>query len=86
MTEPDLQWQDPPTSRKAGKYARIAAELKKRPGKWALINTATTRATTTTIRQGKWPAFAPGGTFEAAAAKRPDGKYDIYARYVGGAE
>jgi hypothetical protein len=85
MTE--LEWREPPPSRRgkhsAGKGAATAAALRQRPGVWARISQDGNSGTAIAIKSGKASAFSPGGSFEAVTRKRPDGNFDIYARYVG---
>jgi hypothetical protein len=64
-------------------YSAIAAALRKRPGKWALVaeglKTGTAGSLGYRIRTGHGP-FAPVASFEA----RVVGAAKLYARYVGG--
>lgn len=75
-----------PEKKRAGKWVRICAELrvgaKTRPGEWARIYTSGNTAFATMLKQGKLGDAVPG-EFEALSRRNADGKYDIYARFVG---
>lgn len=77
-------WEDPPPKR----WSLIAAELRSRPGEWALVAENATTATTTYINQGRITAFRPAGAFEARSVLDPRTRRaaKVFARYVGGAE
>ena len=86
MTE--IKWQEPPASahgRSSSKWRDIFTALAERPGEWALVAEDAPLSTSSNIKRGTLggPEFRRGD-FEATARKRPGGKYDIYARYVGG--
>lgn len=83
-----LYWTDPPKRKlRKHQWAEIAAELRARPGRWAIVRTgpATQLSTNATaIKQGAHSAFRPGGTFDACT--RWNGyQTDLYARYIGDA-
>lgn len=69
--------------RGASRHPAIAEALRGRPGRWALVMEGVASSNATNIKQGTNAAYAPAGDFEATVHKRPDGKYDIYARFVG---
>lgn len=83
-----LRWEDPPEPKPGGRrrdprpWALVAAQLRDRPGNWALIEDACTNPNLTTrIKTGKgW--WAPAGAFEARALAA-DGRFLVYARYIG---
>lgn len=79
-----VKFQDPPPSmeRTHGKHYAIAAELKSRPGEWALIAEATSPSVVTYITRGLGSAYTPAGSFEAVS-RLAEGHRDVYARYVG---
>lgn len=86
----NMQWKEPPpagTSRNADKYMEIADELRRNPGKWAMIGRMSAQ-NASNIKDGRLAAFRPRGTFEATyrniskSEVGPD-TADIYARYVG---
>ncbi len=94
-----LRWEEPPNRRqnKATRWAPVAAELRARPGEWAVIeetsNQTSTAATVQYVKKGDGP-FAPLGAFDAISRterlpKGPGGGAltvtKVYARYVGGA-
>ena len=99
MTGPvsSVEWTEPPpmrterpamrTERPATKWSRIAADLQTNPGEWAIIDRRpdahSASAAAHSIRMGVLKNM-PRGEFEAAARK-VDGEYRVYARYVGGA-
>ena len=82
-----LVWQDPPASKRGPrttKHAEFAAAMRANPGRWALVGgPAKSGGSATLIRAGKLSAYAPAGSFEAKVRSRPDGKFDIYARFGG---
>ena len=82
-----LAWQDPPAQgrpgRPPGKHAALAAEMRANPGRWALIGQYGTSGLAGVVRNGKIACYAPAGSFETATRKRTDGRWDIYARFVG---
>ena len=90
-----LRWEEPPNRRqsKAARWASVAAELRARPGEWAVIEETGTNTTTAStvqyIKKGDGP-FAPIGAFEAISrSERGENrliKTQVYARYVGGAQ
>lgn len=80
-----LVWEEPPTQKgRPGKYATIAAALKERPGKWAVLRTYPSEHAkrgwgfANTIREGKLIDFRDG--FEAAA-RTVDGQVRVYVRF-----
>jgi hypothetical protein len=88
-----IEWEDPPAGRRPGRplggaHHEIAAELRRNPGRWAKVITAST-ALATKINAGKYSAYTPKGEFEAVARnpRTVDGKKspqsDIYVRFVG---
>jgi hypothetical protein len=71
----------PSDARATGAWRDEAAELRDRPGEWAVVATMPSNraaAMTANIRLGKLAAFRPAGTFEAT--KRGE---DVWVRYVG---
>lgn len=74
-TAPELIWEDP-TPRRSGepKWAAIIAELKKHPGKWAIID----RGYTLPATNGYTYLKRAGG--ECTQRKQNDGTYVMYAR------
>lgn len=67
-------------------HSLIAAQLRQRPGQWALIATrssaSTAGSTAHSIRTGKIKPYGPEGTYEAAA-RTVDGEHQVHARYMG---
>ena len=67
------------------KWARIAEQLRSRPGDWAHVLTANSVQGSGSmayyLRRGG-PKAWPRGAFEAVARK-VDGEYRVYARYIG---
>lgn len=88
-----IKFQDPPADQRrgnpnptkgTGKHAEIAAKLRSKPGRWALIQESVSGGVTVTIvKTAKFAAYEPAGAFEATSRRRPDGRFDIYARYLG---
>jgi hypothetical protein len=68
------------------KNEKIAAKLRKHPGRWARIGSSDKRgsisSTAHQINSAKLHAYAPAGSFEAVL--RTVGKeHRLYARYIG---
>ena len=81
-----MKWQEPPATkggRGSNRWREILAKLQERPGQWALVLEGGSSANVSHIKSGVYGGGIPGA-FEATGRKRPDGRYDIYARYVGG--
>lgn len=82
-----IKFQDPPRSKTGSdataRHEDIAAQLKDRPGEWALILENVSPSAAGNIRRGMTRAYRPAGSFETAARKSAGGKADIWARYVG---
>lgn len=77
-----LTWQEPPPSPYQGthgRYSVVADALRERPGEWALILNAKSQSHAGQLRLS--PYFAGG--FELTSRKAANGRYDIYARYIG---
>lgn len=77
-----LKFQDPPP-RSAAKHQEIAEELRDHPGQWALALEAVHSTNARVIQQALNRVYQPAGSFQAVSRKRPDGKFDIYARFLG---
>lgn len=88
-----IKWEDPPgiAGRIPGtKYLEIVEELRRNPGRWAMIGNFDP-SMATNIKEGRISAFRPHGSFEAMSRNtQVDGdghrRADIYARYVGDGE
>lgn len=90
---PTLKWVEevPPSTRHIkSKWLPVVEELKKNPGKWALIleSSASTGSLHNVIIRGRTSAWQPKGAFEAAQrskGKNEEGKpiADLYVRYIG---
>lgn len=85
-----LRWEKPPTSgpldaRRFDSHA-VAADLKSRPGEWAVVaeNPGNAGLSTRIKDARQMAAFAPAGSFQACH-RTVNGVKTIYARYVGGA-
>lgn len=81
-----VTWEAPPPSARRRPDTRtdhdgIAAELRSRPGEWALLPAAAT-GMAGQIRRGDIRAYRPAGTFEAVRRDSADG-IRVWARYVG---
>lgn len=84
-----IEFKNPPskvTGPKSSKHDPIAAQLKERPGEWALILTAASPSTAAAVKRGLIKAYRPPGSFEATARDAKNGRADIYARFVGEAK
>jgi hypothetical protein len=87
-----IKWVDNPPEPRPGrpgvgrpKYYAFAEALKRRPGQWAVLGTASS-ALAHQIGAGKTVAFQPAGTFEAVSRKEANdrpGRGTIYVRYLG---
>jgi hypothetical protein len=64
-----------------------ARQLRARPGEWAPVTKQSSAGNAGqfayTVRRGLRKAWLPAGEFEAVARK-VDGEYRVYARFVGG--
>ncbi len=85
MADGIIRWEDPPEGRQAGKrttrrpLSLIAAQLRERPGQWALISESGDPTFVARINKGvSW--WAPEGAYEATS-RTVDGKMHVYARY-----
>jgi hypothetical protein len=83
----ELRFEEPPAPRHGGRYSQVEAaqKLRERPGEWAVATVCTTSDSSSSmaraIRVGTRRAWQPAGDFEAVARK-VDGEYRVYARYV----
>lgn len=83
-----LCWEVPPTGRAAktepDKYQAEAAELRARPGDWAVLamvgTTSQAYRLKKAVTEAKYPAFAPAGAFEATSSTNGDG-IKVYVRF-----
>lgn len=88
-----VRWEDPPDSRAqlAARWRDAAAELRARPGVWAVLlesDSSKCSALVNYVKRGHGP-FAPapgGGVFEALSrtVHKREGRVAVYARYIGG--
>lgn len=76
-----IRWEEPPAA--PTHHDRIAADLRSRPGQWALVMERVNRNNATKISNAVHAAYLPAGAFEATSVGRGDGTTDIFARYVG---
>lgn len=82
----------PPTARRQPSDSRsafwraVAEQLREVPGKWALVCDESewgyAGGIAGQIINGRLAAFRPAGTF-AATTRTVDGKYRVYARFIG---
>lgn len=79
----DLQWIEPPSKgrrgAKPGKWSEIANTLRGNPGAWALVSGEEGSS-------GSRARAMPADEYDVTSRVREDGRYDVYARYVGDAE
>lgn len=98
---PDIEFEDPPSRNRTGKpavYLPEAAELREKPGQWAVLftrpNSNNACSAAYQIRRGSMVAFKPAGSFEAMArtvdVRQDDGsrlrEHRVYVRFVGEAK
>lgn len=89
-----IRWEPPPAARRASSeppsefdHHGIAAELRARPGDWAVVcESGTNPALTARINRGELSAYRPAGCFEAVCRANGSGVLVIYARYLGDPE
>lgn len=76
---------EPPSQRRPRRdWSGTADDLRAHKGEWTMVDEDTpTPGLTYHIRKGNLVAFRPAGAFEARSTKKPNGVYDIYARFVG---
>lgn len=84
-----VTWEDPPApSARRGGPAWVQ-QLKNNPGKWAHVETKTSRERANgfagNVKFGKATCYQPAGSFEAVF-RTVDGEFRVYARYVGETE
>ena len=77
----DIIWEDPPVPTKGPKaevWPSVVAQLKKHPGKWAIVKTGYV----TTNSAGSMQRYLKQ-TYrcEETYRKQPDGTYTLYARW-----
>lgn len=83
MNESEIVWADPPPTNRPNRYGStiaFLAVLKKRPGEWAKYPVIQrSRGAASTYRrlhpQAEW-----------TSRNRPDGRTDLYARWIGGVD
>lgn len=98
MSAARIRFQDPPqASRRRGRTnhrpsasdLEIVAELRAKPGRWAIIATRGTSGSAAmyayAINNGLRRAFRPAALFEAVERKVND-EFRVYARFIGGPE
>lgn len=83
MTE--LRWEDPETViTRRYDHEAFARELKKNPGRWAVLSERGSATTAHQIRNGRLAAYRPAGAFEATTrGVDRSGAGRIHVRYVG---
>jgi len=87
----ELTWEEPPRATnyvdRVGKQAEAAAQLRERPGEWAVVlvceSSSVASSMAYAIRNGTRSTWTPAGSFEAKARTK-EGEHRVYARYVGG--
>jgi hypothetical protein len=81
-----ISWEDPPPGMVGGSspnrpWAIVAAQLRTRPGVWALIDRDSNIVLQSRIKRGvSW--WGPPGSFEVTT-RNIDGRILIWARYIG---
>lgn len=88
-----IEWKNPPAPKGRGntnqEYEKIAAELRKHPGQWALVAHDIPTSKVGNIKHGLYAAFRPAGAFEACSRGVTPNKNraaELYVRYIGGGE
>jgi hypothetical protein len=95
-TATGLRFEAPPAAERsngnaAAQYTEEAAQLKARPGEWAVLKEFTGEGSgarsgawrlASRVKKGEIKAFAPAGSFEAVT--RSNGHSKVYVRYVAG--
>ena len=80
-----VRWEEPPQTRSRHDWPEIIKQLRKRPGKWAMVATYSkpqiAYSTARAVRDGLYQGIE-AGTVEARA-RTVDGEARVYARYVG---
>lgn len=69
--------------RRVHDWDAVANELRRRPGKWALVAQGVSRTYAYRIKQGLMPAFAPAGTFVTRTVGPRGPNADLFVAYVG---
>ena len=83
-----LVWEDPPLENRGGgvNHQHVAQQLRTNPGAWARVSTYATAASAgamaQSVRRALLTAYQPEGAYEAVS-RTVEGKYYVYARYVG---
>ena len=87
----EIRFETPPDdlrshARPRGWHAETAKRLRRRPAEWAVIDARDTAqkagGMAYAIRAAQLRAYEPAGAFQAVARK-VEGEYRIYARFVG---
>lgn len=95
MTDADgtVEFSGPPPAAHTSnsRHARVVVQLVNNPRKWAVIgrygSAGSARSTALNIRTGRLAAYAPAGSFDAAARTvitNGIAEHRVYARYIGG--
>jgi hypothetical protein len=92
MAEIKIRFENPPPRGSGrewspkGTHEGIASRLKKKPLKWAHIQTLSTVQSAANqadaVRGARLVAYGPAGSFEAVS-RTVDGEHRVYARFVG---
>lgn len=86
-----VRWEEPPESTYGGPgkpkplvaHDLIAWQLRRDPGRWALIVEGGTHSSMgSLISRGKIRPYSPAGSFEAVV-RTINGSYNVYARFIG---
>ncbi|MGW2169168.1 hypothetical protein ACWC1C_01395 [Streptomyces sp. NPDC001705] len=83
----EFRFEDPPPPRhgRHGEHIEAAQKLREKPGQWAIVTTCVNAGSSSSmaraIRVGARAAWKPAGDFDAVA-RRVDGEYRVYARYL----
>ena len=81
-------WETPSAERigrpPSADYRALAEDLKKNPGKWALVGENMSVSIGSHISSGRIKAFQPAGTFEGVVRGTKNGRAEkVFARYIG---
>lgn len=84
----EVVWEDPPNGPgSSGCWGKLLAPLREHPGRWAKVKVGNdvVRAEGSNIKRGAY-AGIEAGEFEVTSRAVGDGRYALYARYVGEVE
>jgi hypothetical protein len=80
----EIVWEEPPEAQLAtkGKWGRLLAPFRDRPGQWGRVPGKHNTSTSHNIRRGTFNGIGKD-EFEAVIRNTENGTGDLYVRYVG---